>query len=223
VRNERNYNLQAMENTHIAELLQPFLPAEGFASLSQRQLQSISDYLDLLLRWNARVNLTAVREPEAIVTRHFGESFFAARHLFSSDQAKEDLIDLGSGAGFPGLAIKIVRPSLRVTLIESNQKKATFLREAIRKLTLTEVNVFSGRGEDFSEPADVVTLRAVEHFDRAVPLALKLARPGGRIALLIGEAQVLRARELAASVYWNDPARIPLASGRVLLIGRSEP
>ena len=132
---------------------------EESAFLSPAQLQSISTYIDILLRWNSRINLTAVRAPEEIVTRHFGESLFAARCLFpagvgpglSPGQAAPseayqdailaehrrprtgDLIDLGSGAGFPGLPIKIWAPDLHVTLIESNQKKATFLREVVHK------------------------------------------------------------------------------------------
>ena len=229
-----------METSRIAELLQPFLQftpisqsskaspfrsgsgPEGSAVLSQSQLQHISTYIDLLLRWNARVNLTAVREPEAIVTRHFGESLFAARQLFPALQsATEHVIDFGSGAGFPGLPMKIFAPHLRLTLIEANQKKGTFLREVVRKLALKDVEVFSGRAEDYVGQADVVTLRAVEHFEQALPLALRLVCPGGRLALLIGDAQVERARELATGVRWSNPVEIPLSTSRVLLTGTS--
>src|SRR5580658_5381889 len=142
-----------MHPARIAELLQPFIADsdgarhtchseersdEESAVLSPTQLQHISTYIDLLLRWNARVNLTAVRDPEEIVTRHFGESLFAARHLFPQQGAasSEYLIDLGSGAGFPGLPMKVWRPNLRLTLIEATQKKCTFLQEAVRKLGL---------------------------------------------------------------------------------------
>jgi len=229
-----------MDSARISELLQPFLAAsatpQGWSSaaahspkrtvlLSAEQLNNISTYIDLLLRWNARVNLTAIRQPEEIVTRHFGESLFAARHLVPSQQleapaASGRLIDVGSGAGFPGLAIKIWAPDLHVTLIESNHKKATFLREVIRALTLTNIDVFPGRAEDFPTPVNVVTLRAVERFELILPTALRLVAAEGRLTLLIGEAQVKHARELAPELQWSEPLPIPLSSNRVLLIGK---
>jgi len=203
------------------------------AFLSPAQLKYISTYIDVLFRWNARINLTAIRDPEEIVTRHFGESFFLARHLFPGNAAGApsssrfvrqggdllDLIDLGSGAGFPGLPIKIWAPHFHVTLIESNRKKATFLREIVRNLTLTDINVFSGRAEEFASQAAVVTLRAVERFDAALPAAAHLVAPGGRLALLIGQSQTDRARQLLPLFHWSAPLPIPLSSSRILLTG----
>jgi 16S rRNA (guanine527-N7)-methyltransferase len=92
----------------------------------------LSAYLDLLLKWNARTNLTAIRDPEEIVRRHFGESLFAGVHLAAKLSSEATLLDLGSGAGFPGLPIQLLLPGLQVTLAESQNKKATFLREAVR-------------------------------------------------------------------------------------------
>lgn len=217
-----------MDTSQIAELLQPFLAAP----LSSEQLQSISTYIDLLLRWNAHINLTAVRDPEQIVTRHFGESLFAARHLFPgslNDQrpttkdrqsTTTDVIDLGSGAGFPGLPLKLWAPGIRLTLIESSHKKATFLREVCRALTLTDVNVITGRAEASpTASASVVTLRAVERFEAVLPLAARLVSPAGRLALLIGEAQAVRARKLVLEFTWPDPIPFPLSSTRILLVG----
>ncbi len=158
-----------MTPARIAELLQPFLEAQP---LSPAHLYSISTYIDILRRWNARINLTAIRDPEEIVTRHFGESFFAARHLFpvSSSAAKTievppcpsvspvvkavEVADLGSGAGFPGIPIKLWAPHISLTLIESNHKKSTFLREVVRALTLTGVNIQNARAETL--PAHVL-------------------------------------------------------------------
>src|SRR5438874_3402228 len=187
-----------METARIAELLAPFLQkANGSREeLSPKQLQQLSEYLDLLLKWNARTNLTAVREPEAIVTRHFGESLFLARHV--SGEAAHIALDIGSGAGFPGIPLKIYAPQLAVTLIESQNKKATFLNEVIRKVTLTGINVFPGRAEDSGLRAGLVTLRAVEKFEEAVPLAIKLLKSTGQLALLIGAAQVAAAKTLLA-------------------------
>jgi len=237
-----------MEPARIAELLQPFLSpliddchserSEESAVLSSTQLIYISTYIDILLRWNARMNLTSVRQPEEIVSRHFGESLFAARHLFpnvretearADDPAQAEpesavhVVDLGSGAGFPGLPIKIWAPRVQLTLIESNQRKAVFLREVSRALTLTDVNVFAGRAEDYPDAqADVVTLRAVERFEAALPLAVRLAKNQGRLALLIGQAQFELVGKRTPKVRWSQPVQVPLSLNRILLLGTTE-
>src|SRR5262249_40555315 len=97
------------------------------------------------------MNLTAVRDPEEIVRRHFGESLFTARYLFPEVEAHPpiQIIDVGSGAGFPGLPIKLWFRGAKVTLIEANNKKVTFLREVIRNITLMDIDVFSGRAEGY--------------------------------------------------------------------------
>jgi len=155
-----------MNTAFIAELLEPFFegcPAphavrEAGGPLTPAQLDHISTYIDLLLRWNARINLTAIRKPEEIVSRHFGESLFLARHLFPrpgnsarpaflTSTSNGTVVDLGSGAGFPALPLKIWAPEIHLTLIESNHKKVAFLRETIRSLTLTNVNVIADRAE----------------------------------------------------------------------------
>jgi 16S rRNA (guanine527-N7)-methyltransferase len=207
-----------MDAAQIQNLLAPFL-AEPLCS---DQLNNISIYIDLLLHWNARMNLTAVRDEESIVTRHFGESLFAAHQLLANDQppTTKDVVDVGSGAGFPGLPIKIFAPDLHVTLIESNNKKATFLREIIRALDLRGIQVFDHRAEEFpADSADLVTLRAVERFDQALPIASRLVCPGGRLALLIGAAQVDQAADLLPSFRWQRQKRIPLSQSRILLTG----
>jgi 16S rRNA (guanine527-N7)-methyltransferase len=236
-----------MDPTRIAELLRPFVGGSANEPrLTTDDLLSISTYIDLLLRWNARINLTAVLKPEEIVTRHFGESLFAARHLFPTKTAWEQpepvlsevggpvqagqssaltrLIDIGSGAGFPGLPIKIWAPDINLTLIESNHKKATFLREVTRKLTLIDINVYSGRAEEYpAGSAEVVTLRAVERFETTLPIATGLVAPGGRLALLISEPQLTRARDLVPTLTWIPPLPIPLSSSRILAIATREP
>src|SRR5271165_1756055 len=137
-----------LDAARIAELLQPFL---GDTPVPPGLYTQLKVYLDLLLRWNARMNLTAVREPEQIVTRHFGESLFAAKllqeagALNSIDAAPPTLSDIGSGAGFPGIPIKLFAPALQLTLIESQNKKATFLREVVRTLGLSHIVVHCGR------------------------------------------------------------------------------
>ena len=169
----RNLQSYAMHPGRIAELLHPFLTtdvelAKGATAtkLSPTQLENISTYIDILLRWNAHVNLTSVRTPEEIVTRHFGESLFAARNLFPVPNGKGlQLIDVGSGGGFPGLPIKLWAPRNRLTLIESNRKKVTFLREIIRALKLTDAEVFPPAGRKSS--IQPVRRRADGHVPRS--------------------------------------------------------
>ena len=150
----------------IEEILRPYV--RGDSEISTTLYPQLARYLELLDRWNAVTNLTAIRDPEEIVQRHFGESLFAGRHLGEC----ETLLDFGSGAGFPGLPMQLLRPKLKVTLAESQNKKATFLREAVRVLGLP-TEVWGARVE--SMPAarrfDVVVLRAVDAMERALEAA----------------------------------------------------
>jgi 16S rRNA (guanine527-N7)-methyltransferase len=291
-----------MHLARIAALLEPFLPV---SPPDDALYQHISTYIDILIRWNARINLTAIRDPEEIVTRHFGESLFAASHLFPATASVEtgnspvgststpstrvpfpnvagttnpaipsafakknssvssepstlrdfdvSAADLGSGAGFPGLPIKLWTPHLALTLIESNQKKVAFLREIIRSLTLTNVDVFAGRAQDLLHPEteqelsrkiqlarpaanaqpqapphvrralDLVTLRAVERFTSVLPIAASLVANGGRLALLISSSQSDVARFSLPTLSWGPPIPVPLSQSRVLLIGHPPP
>jgi 16S rRNA (guanine527-N7)-methyltransferase len=235
--------MKTMQRIRISELLQPFLePAAGLTKSvchsepaqssgvepavqapSQDLISRISTYIDMLLRWNARINLTAIRNPEEIVTRHFGESLFAAHHLFPANLAntRVSLADLGSGAGFPGVPIKLWAPHILLTLIESNHKKVTFLREITRELTLTDVNIQTARAELLTDVFfDVVTMRAVERFESILPTAARLVAPGGHLALLIGSTQQSAARYALPDLSWLDPIPIPLSQSRVLLIAQ---
>jgi 16S rRNA (guanine527-N7)-methyltransferase len=191
---------------------------EPFADLDEQRLFLISKYIDLLLKWNARINLTAVRVPEEMVQRHFGESLFAARRLLSGGMAQH-AVDVGSGAGFPGVPIALLAPSLRVTLVESSQKKATFLRELIRTLDLKNVEVFNDRAERYAHVADLVTMRAVETFDKALGVAARLVQSRGRIALMIGSSQVSEGKGLLPTMEWEEPIAVPGGHSRILLVG----
>lgn len=197
-------------------LLAPFVTRP----LSPAQLDQIQRYLNLLLKWNLKISLTSLRDAEEIVRRHFGESLFAGEHL--GLEAASTLIDVGSGAGFPGLPIKIFAPHLSVTLIESQQKKVSFLREGIRALGLTNAGVYAGRAEASQLKAKIVTLRAVEKFESALPVAASLLEPGGRLALLIGASQADAARRLLPTLAWRQPVPIPESRERILLIGSLE-
>jgi 16S rRNA (guanine527-N7)-methyltransferase len=201
-----------VDTSAIAQLLQPYI------QLDESRLPAISKYIDLLLKWNVRINLTAVRAPEEIVQRHFGESFFAAKHVLS-ERIVENAIDLGSGAGFPGVPFAMLAPDAQVTLIEANHKKAAFLRELVFLLDLKNVKVFDDRGEKYPSMADLVIMRAVESFGKALPLAIQLTKPEGRLALMIGSAQIGEAVKLGEQVMWKEPQQVPGSDSRVLFVG----
>jgi len=201
-----------VEIAAIAHLLEPFI------ELDELRLRAISTYIDLLLKWNARINLTAIREPSEIVQRHFGESLFVAKYLLDQQQP-QTAIDLGSGAGFPGVPFAMLAPEVQVTLIESQQKKGTFLKELIHVLGLKNVKVFGDRAENYPDTSDLVMLRAVEKFDEALPMAVRLATAGGRIALMIGSGQMEPARKLSSDVNWGNGIQVPCGTSRQLLVG----
>src|ERR1700733_11541011 len=149
---------------------------------SESTLLQLSTYLDLLLKWNARTNLTAIRDPEEIVRRHCGESLFAGQHI---PPETRPLLDFASGAGSPGLPIQLLRPEITVTLAESQNKKATFLREVVRTLGL-KTEVWAARVEDMAPERrfEVVTMRAVDNMDAALVAAKVRIAPGGQLAIL---------------------------------------
>ena len=214
-----------MHPARIAELLAPFLDPANDHQLTTNDLADISTYIDILLRWNARMNLTAIRDPDEVVTRHFGESLFAARQLLprpthlGTVANHVSVADVGSGAGFPGLPIKLWAPHISLTLIESNLKKATFLREVTRALSLTDVNIRNIRAETLAgDTFDLVTLRAVESFETILPVATNLVSPAGRLALLIGAAQMDPARSALPQFSWSDPEPIPVSRNRILAV-----
>lgn len=201
-----------MDPDAISRLLVPY------ATLDPKQLEQTMAYLDLLLKWNSKINLTSVRGAEDILGRHFGESFFAAHQLLTPE-AETSVIDFGSGAGFPGLPLAIFAPRALVTLIESNARKTAFLNEVISALRLSNARVAHRRGEDFLGSAELVTMRAVDRFETAVPVALDLVCQCGRLALMIGLSQTIVARTLAENVSWSEPVKIPGSNSRVILVG----
>ena len=174
----------------IAELLQPYIDGSGSAPklhLPDSGIPQIATYLDLLVRWNARVSLTSIRTPEDIVQRHFGEGLFAAAVLAGRVAEGSELLDFGSGAGFPGLPIQIALPGLRVTLAESQARKVAFLREVVRTLGLA-AEVWPRRVEAMpaSRRFQVVTMRAVDRMPQMVPVAKSRVAEGGWLASLVG-------------------------------------
>ena len=176
-------------------------------------------YFSLILRWNSRVNLTAIRDEEGILTRHFIESIACARAL---PVRIATLLDFGSGAGFPGIPIALCRPEIAVTLAESQGKKAAFLQEAIRQLGIP-VKIHGQRAELLSTAFDCVTLRAVDRMEMALRAASRLVRPGGWLAPMTTNGELEKVKQ-AAGAEFSLTRRLPLPGGadRVLALGERD-
>ncbi|UWZ85747.1 16S rRNA (guanine(527)-N(7))-methyltransferase RsmG [Occallatibacter riparius] len=203
----------------IARRLNRLLAESGQAELDIDIATRFEAYLDLLVRWNARTNLTAIRDEDGILRRHFVESIACAHALPTEIRS---LLDLGSGAGFPGIPISLCRPELQVTLAESQGKKAAFLREAVRRLEIP-VLVHGSRAETLGRTFDCVALRAVDRMEDAVRAASALVIVGGWLAPLTVESEYGQIRELAGPAFtWNRPVPLPGGDRRVLLLGRRE-
>jgi 16S rRNA (guanine527-N7)-methyltransferase len=180
--------------------------------------EQIRLYIELLLKWNERISLTSVATSEEIVKYHFAESFLATAACQSLDGR---LADVGSGAGFPGLALKMYVPSLRVSLIESNVRKCVFLAEVIHVLELEDADVICARYEDLessTKPFNLVSARALG----AIPSLLRWTATDildhGHALLWLGATGV----EEASSVpnwTWDPPFAIPRTKGRFILVG----
>src|SRR5208282_3942179 len=180
-------------------------------------LESIAAYIELLLRWNRRLNLTAITDPREIVTRNFAESFLAARWL-PADSGR--LCDVGSGAGFPGLALKLVLPRWHVTLLEPTAKKAAFLAEAARTLRVRDVEVACCRWEESKLPpgsTDAITSRALGGYGELAEWAAGRLAPAGKLILWLGarDADALRTE----SAWLWEHTEVPGSRERVLLVG----
>lgn len=190
----------------------------GLGKLLPEESVLFGNYLQLLLKWNSKINLTAIREPENIVSRHFVECIQCARAIPALPKCPT-LLDYGSGAGLPGVPIAICRPEIRVTLAESQGKKAAFLREAVRRLGLT-AEVFHGRVEDLPPDSrfSVVALRSVDNMAEACRSALDRIAPNGWIALLATVSTEAGLKTTLPEVEWHRAVpMVGLAEGRLLL------
>jgi 16S rRNA (guanine527-N7)-methyltransferase len=200
----------------ITRLLEPYLftPDTTFCDRTRA-------YIDLLLKWNRTISLTTVVDSAKIVEFHFGESLFA---LSSGMFQFGRLADVGSGAGFPGIALAMASPRLSVHLVESNSKKCAFLAEAIRTLTLNNCHVVRSRFEDL-EPvedpladSDYVTSRALGQFDSLLKWSKVVLSPSGKLALWLGESDM---KSVSKAPGWSfaDKSLIPKSERRYILIG----
>jgi 16S rRNA (guanine527-N7)-methyltransferase len=182
------------------------------------QVLQIQDYIRILLAWNDKVNLTAIRDPLEILYRHFCECMFAG---FSVPLEKGRLADVGTGAGFPGLPLKIMVPGLQVFLIESNLKKATFLAEVIRELGLRETQVLVRRYEELHEeiaPLDFVCSRALGEYSKFLSWAHSDSLAANQVVLWIGANDLPEIRK-NLNWDWQEPIPVPNSLRRLILVG----
>jgi len=189
--------------------------------LDSSQVLLIQQYIRTLLRWNEKLNLTAIRDPLEILYRHFCESMFAAGAI---PVDKGRLADIGSGPGFPGIPLKIIRPELEICLVESNIKKGTFLAEVVRELQLTNVRVLISRYEELGEeiaPLDYVCSRAVGEFGPFLEWAGSAKVQARHVLLWIGGRDLEEAQKIK-NWEWREPILIPKSLQRYLLVGKKQ-
>ncbi len=205
--------MKQLSNGQIETIIQPY----GVAPTADL-CDQIRTYIDLLLRWNRRISLTTVTDPLEVLRFHFGESLFAVptvpiRH--------GRLADVGSGAGFPAVPIRMVCNDLGVILIESNQKKAAFLAEVVRELKLSDVEVYRGRMQDLplkQNHAKFVTARALGIDKAFLNWAHAAIGPEGSVVLWLGDADAKRISRESGWI-WRDSIRIPQSDRRFILVG----
>jgi 16S rRNA (guanine527-N7)-methyltransferase len=214
-------NENATGRLSLDEIRRILLPYGGNA-LTDSQLASLAKYLELLKKWNQTIPLTSIENDTEVVARHFGESIFPGSLL---PMSRGRLADVGSGAGFPGLLLKIAFPDLRVTLLEPNLKKSAFLREVQSTLGLSNVEVVRSRYEDFhAAPGsfDFICSRALGGYKRLLLWCKALLKPEGQVILWLGtEDSNLLMR--VKNWNWALPVKIPESRQRVLLIGTPNP
>jgi 16S rRNA (guanine527-N7)-methyltransferase len=192
--------------------------AEFKVVVNDEQIRQIQQYMALLLKWNDAMNLTAIQDPLEILYRHFCESMFGASLIPTTGGR---LADVGSGGGFPGLPLKIVRPDLEVCLIDSNVKKATFLAEVVRELALPRARVLVSRYEELDEevaPLDIACSRAVGEFAQFLSWAASERIGATTVMLWIGGRDLDEARG-SKEWNWNEPVAIPQSLRRFVLVG----
>ncbi len=187
-------------------------------TVSELQVAQIQQYMSTLLTWNEKVNLTAIRDPLEILYRHFCESMYAA---VAVPLESGRLADVGSGGGFPGLPLKILRPELELFLVESNVKKATFLAEVVRDLGLNGARVLVSRYEELGEeltPLDTVCSRALGEFAPFLEWAGSERIAARQVILWIGGRDLEEVLKISGWE-WREPAPVPQSLRRFLLVG----
>jgi 16S rRNA (guanine527-N7)-methyltransferase len=205
--------MKPFTNEEIATALRPY-----YSNATPVFCDQIRTYIDLLLRWNRQISLTTVTDPLEILRFHFGESLFA---VASVPIRHGRLADVGSGAGFPSVPIRMACGDIHLTLIESNNKKRAFLAEVLRELSLADVEIYPGRVESMKDQRsefDFVTARAVAVEEQLLTWSAAHLKPGGSVALWLGRDVSSRISQLSL-FKWQLPVKLPQSDRRVLLAG----
>jgi 16S rRNA (guanine527-N7)-methyltransferase len=197
--------------------LNGLLAEGGLEPLDEQTVSRVYEYVSLFLLWNARLNLSAIRDESGVISRHIIESIRVARAL---PPGISTLLDFGSGAGLPGIPIALCRPEIAVTLAESQGKKAAFLQEAVRVLGIP-ATIHAQRAETLRTVFDCVVLRAVDKMPKAVAIATKLVGPEGYLALMTTDEEIPRLQLVAGAQFsWADPVRMTCSSSRLVSLGK---
>ena len=202
--------------------LNALLAEAGLEPLDEQTVSRFGAYLSLFIRWNTRLNLSAIRDEEGVISRHFIESIALARVL---PQGISTLLDFGSGAGLPGIPIALCCSQIAVTLAESQGKKAAFLQEAVRVLGI-RATVHAGRAEALRAVFDCVVLRAVDKMPKAVAAAARLVGPEGYLALMTTTSRLDELKQVAGTeLSWTTQKPLSGVTDRVVSVGarRSKP
>lgn len=164
------------------EFLQALL--ELNITLTSHQQFQLNKFYQLLIEWNKKINLTRITQEEDVYLKHFYDSLTIVKAVDLSK--KETLCDVGSGAGFPGIVLKIVFPNLKVTLIDSLQKRVNYLNSIIKELDLTDIEAIHSRGEDYKQKFDIVTARAVANIEKLLTYTMHLVSKDGMFIAMKG-------------------------------------
>ena len=152
--------------------------------LTEQQLSQLDKFYKLLIEWNEKINLTRITDEKEVYLKHFYDSLTIAKVINLKE--KKTLCDVGTGAGFPGIVLKIVYPNLRITLVDSLLKRVNYLNEIIKDLELNDIEAIHIRGEDFRGSFDVVTSRAVANIEKLLNYTMHLVDKNGLFIAMKG-------------------------------------
>lgn len=176
-----------MEIEKFEEILEKYLK-EINIELKKEQTEKFYKYMNLLLEWNEKINLTAITEPEEVILKHFVDSLTISKYIEKGSK----LVDMGTGAGFPGIPLKILRDDIEITLADSLNKRINFLNEVIKELNLKNIQTVHTRAEEFGknkkyrESFDIATSRAVANLSTLSEYLIPLVKPNGKVICMKG-------------------------------------
>ena len=149
------------------------------------QLSKLEEYYNLLIKWNSKMNLTRITDKEEVYLKHFYDSLTIKKIIDLNDY--NTLCDIGTGAGFPGIVLKIFYPHLDIVLVDAREKKLKFLNEVIRKLNLKNIETKHIRAEEYTDKFDIVTSRAVANIEKLMDYTMHLVKKNGKLIAMKGD------------------------------------